>query len=111
MLDPDTTTFLTTMRESIEGKIDAQARESRESVHRVETLVSNLSREIGETTVALQGHVTEDTKIHKGLEDDIQNLTKDNRSRLERAMPTLSGTSAAALIVAVAEWFRSSGQP
>ena len=108
-MDPETTSFLTQMRDSIEGKIDASSREGREALHRVETSVSALSREIGETSTALRNHVTEDEKIHKGLEDDIHECEKDSRSKLEKIMPTATTATLSGLVIGILEWFRSSG--
>ncbi|GAG17217.1 unnamed protein product, partial [marine sediment metagenome] len=68
MLDSETTTFLTTMRDSIESKLDSNAREQRDNVRRVESTLSDLSREMGEQTMALQNHKDDDNHNFAAIE-------------------------------------------
>jgi hypothetical protein len=111
MLDSDTTNFLTAMRDSIESKIESGNRESREAVQRVEDKISDLSREMGEQTVALQHHKDEDDRTHDNMFAEIaENRKLSTRSLKEKLTMGGSMLGVPAAIVAIAEWMRSSGQ-
>lgn len=102
-MDSETTTFLTTMRDSIEAKIDAGAAEQRASVLRVESTLSDLSREVGEQTMALSNHKAEDERQFSQIERDHQALLP---SRLQKSIPGITGVTASAFVFAVVEWFK-----
>lgn len=114
-LDPETTTFLTAMRDSIESKIETGNREGREAVSRVESKLSELSREVGEQTMALANHKDEDDRQFKDHAEDIESIRQeareDTRTRMQKATPAIQGTTAAGLFIAFAEWLRSGGPP
>ena len=108
-MDSETTTFLTRMRESIEGRIDSSASESRAAVRRVEQSISSLSREVGEQTAILGAHTAQDEHRFNSLHKDIVQGRDDNKTRLQKAGPALQGSGAAGVLVVIAEWFRSLG--
>ena len=101
MLDAETVTFLTSMRDSIESKIQ-----------RVEDKVSDLSREVGEQTVALDNHQATDAAAFRIIESDHQGISAalelDRRTLRQKLAPSFHGSVAAAVILALVEFFKSS---
>ena len=107
-MDHETTTFLTAMRESIESKVDANGREGRESVQRVEAKLSDLSREMGETTMALRDHKSEDDKLFDQMNEDVKEVRAAGQRTLRSKVAGGVGVaSIPAAMIAILEYLKN----
>jgi len=110
-LDPETTSFLTAMRDSIESKIETGNREGRESILRVETKLASLHREMGEQTMALQNHKEDDVRVHGQMIDEIaENRKMSTRGLKEKIQIGGIATAIPTGVVAILEWLKNGGQ-